>query len=183
MTIDYTVPCSTQGLIDEEKVKFTPTSIPSPHLQLKNFLSTRCGDCLYYISNFDIFAIHPPTRRRHLVKSLKWKPTCLDAAHEWVVVGGQYKGQCAFIEILRDVPDPPPSYRYAEVDDLLSLDLNGERRPCLSPGLSPGRLSFRIPRYTGQEQKLGEDIVNSVVIHRLPGGREGLEDETVAILT
>ena len=184
MTVEFTVPRPTQGLVRERKPKFTPAKIPAPHHQLKNYLSTRCGEYIYYAANCEVYALHALSNRRHLVKALGWKPYCLDAAHGWIGVGGKDKGQCAFLQIHKYVSDPAlPPYQHAEVDDLLPLNLDPDNRAILDQPPSTTRSTPRPPNYEFHPQQIGEDIVNSVVIHRLVGGREGLVDETVAILT
>ena len=102
---------------------------------------------------------------------------CLDAASDWICVGGQHKGQCAFIEVRRATGTGPVSSLPLEVDDLVPLDLNPESRAVLH------RPHVRAPDYVTHEHEIGEDIVNSVVIHHLVGGKPDLEDQTVAILT
>ena len=174
---------SSRRLIAENDVRYIPASLPAPQFQLKHLLSTRCGDYLYYLSGLDILAIHLPSSRRHLVKSLEWKPFCLDAAYGWVAVGGRHGCQCIFIQILRNDLDPSqPLFRHAEVDDLLSLDFNPLGRPIPGRTTAPNRRFYRRPKYVSHEHNVGEDIVNSIVIHKLPRGKEGREAETVAIL-
>ena len=126
------------------------------------------------------------------MKSLRWKPSCLDAAYDWICVGGQSKGQCAFIEIGRrnsgsSLSSPSssslPSLQHAEVDDLLTLDLNPESRELIHQRSPTLRLPlFQSPTYTTHEYNFGDRIVNSVVVQRLPGGQEGLEDQIVVVL-
>ena len=188
MTVAFTTPRPTDSLICQNQTKFFPTRIPSQHHQLKNYISTRHGDHLYYAADYDIYSLHLATKDRRLVKSLKWKPFCLDAAHDWICVGGQNKGQCAFIHIIRDENNEAtpfvPNIQHSEVDDLLPLDLDPESRALIHPGSSTLRVpSFRPPKYEVHEHNFGDDIVNSVVLQRLPAGREGLEDQVVAILT
>ena len=184
MTVDFTAPRSTQRLIHENKPKFTPTKIPAPHHQLKHYLSTRCGEYLYYAANNEIYALHILSNKRFTVTILKWRPVCLDAAFGWICVGGQTKGQCAFIEIRTNTLDPTlPIYQHTEVDDLLPLDLNPDPRAILSQGRSTSQPAIRPPTYVPHEHEIGEDVVNSVVIHRLLGEKNGLGDDTVVILT
>ena len=188
MKNDFTTPQSTKSLIHDDQPGFFPTRIPSQHHQLKNYLSAKNHDYLYYAADYDIYSIHLPTRKKTLVKSLKWKSYCLDAAYDWICVGGQHKGQCAFVHISRDGDDGVESsvstLQHAEVDDLLPLDLDPESR-ALPQGASSvlGVPLHRPPRYELHEYKIGDDIVNSVVVQRLPAGREGLEDHIIAILT
>lgn len=187
MTINFAIPRKTESLIDVQQPELFPINIPVQHHQLKNHISTRDGDCLYYASQFEIFALHLPTNQRRLVQLLRFRPCCLDAAHNWICVGGQHKGQCAFIEIQRptDHSSSRSSYAHpAEVDDLLPLDLDPDSRALIHHGSStPPSSPWRHSRYILHEFNLGGNIMNSVAVRLLPGGRKGLEDETVAVLT
>lgn len=187
MIINFTTPRKTESLIDVQQPELFPINIPVQHHQLKNHISTRNGDCLYYASHFEIFALHLPTNQRRLVQLLKFRPCCLDAAHNWICVGGKQKGQCAFIEIKRPANHSSSRSSYAhpaEVDDLLPLDLDPDSRALIHHGSStPPSSPWRHSRYILHEFNLGGDIMNSVAVQLLPGGRQGLEDETVAVLT
>ena len=188
MTFEFAAPRTTNSLIRDKQPDFFLTSIPSQHHQLKNYISTRDVDHIYYAANYGVYSLYLPTHKRRLVKSLKWKPCCLDAAYDWICVGGQIKGQCAFIEIKRNENGAPlsplPTSRRAEVDDLLPLDLDPESRALIDQGSPTAQLpSSRAPSYILHEYEIGDDVVNSVVVQRLPGGRDGLEDQIVAVLT
>ena len=188
MVIEFAAPRPTKSLIRDQQPNFYPTNIPIQHQQLKHYISTKDGDYMYYAANYEIYSLNLQTKKRRLVKSLKWKPCCLDAAYDWICVGGQFKGQCAFIEVKRNsnhAASSPLSFsRHAEVDDLLPLDLDPDSRALVHQGSSTLRLApSRSPRYTLHEYEIGDDIVNSVVVQCLPSGREGLEDQIVAVLT
>ena len=120
-----------------------------------------------------------------MIKSLPWKPFCLDAGHGWICVGGDEKGQCAFISIDLGSAGRPVSRSNYEVDDLLPLDLDPEYRHqrqevrrslSWSPYVVP-------PKYELHLREFGGERVNSVTIHSLKNVGEGLRDETVVVIT
>lgn len=157
------------------------------HNQLKNFISTKDPNIIYYASDHEIYALHVSTRRRKLIKSLPWQPVCLDAGYGWICVGGRDNGRCAFIDINEGSDGATTALRqHAEVDELLPLDLDPEyRRNFSDPNVllqwarsSHGQgSSFEL-----QTHELGADIVNSITIHLLRSEINGLEDEVVAVL-
>lgn len=111
----------------------------------------------------------------------------MGAGHGWLCVGGFEKGRCAFIEVGEIASNHgssrPPAY--AEVDTLLPLDLDPESRMLAHDFLHQHRtptLSAR-RRSKVHYQELGGSIVNSITVHQLQSGKEGLKDEVVAVLT
>lgn len=125
------------------------------------------------------------TRERTLVKSLRWKPFCLDAAYGWICVGGDDNGQCAFIRINDTGIGRANTQSHAEVDDLLPLDLDPEYRH-IRHDFRPTPEWPRYPRgptYELQHHELGGDRVNSVKIQLIPNGKQKLENEIVAVMT
>ncbi|CAF9931800.1 MAG: hypothetical protein ALECFALPRED_005095 [Alectoria fallacina] len=189
MTIDYTRPCETESLINVHSScgHFYPLKIPQQHNQLKNFISTKDPNIIYYASDHEIYALHVSSRKRKLIKSLPWQPVCLDAAYGWICVGGRENGRCAFISINEGSDGATMALRphaEVEVDELLPLDLDPEYRRTISdPSVhlqwaQPSRGSS----YELQTHALGADIVNSVTINLLRSEKNGLEDEVVAVL-
>lgn len=123
-------------------------------------------------------------RKKKLVKSLPWRPVCLDAGYGWICAGGRDNGQCAFISINEGSDGPTASRQYAEVDELLPLDLDPEYRRTFSD--PSALLQWARPShgssYELQTHELGAHIVNSITIHLLRSETNGLEDEVVAVL-
>lgn len=155
------------------------------HKQLKNFISTKDPNIIYYASDQEIYALHVPSRKRKLIKSLPWQPVCLDAGYGWIGVGGRENGRCAFISINEGSDWPATAFRQdAEVDQLLPLDLDPEYRRTFSDPSAV--LQWARPScgssYELQTHELGADIVNSITIHLLRSEEDGLEDEVVAVL-
>ncbi|KAF6240984.1 hypothetical protein HO173_000777 [Letharia columbiana] len=185
MTIDYIKPCETKSLIHSSCGHFYPFKIPQQHKQLKNFISTKDPNIIYYASHHEIYALHVSTRKRKLIKSLPWQPVCLDAGYGWICVGGRENGRCAFISINESSDGPTTAFRqHAEVDELLPLDLDPEYRRTIS---DPS-VVLQWPRpshgssYELQTHELGADIVNSITIHLLRSEKNCREDEVVAVL-
>lgn len=111
------------------------------------------------------------------------------AGHGWVAVGGSDNGECAFIRL----PDysactqgSTPAGQPADVDSALPIGFEPSAR--MSSPRNNGDAT-RPARDTGGRQvpemqlhTFGGSIVNSVTIHRLPGGEKDLSHEDVAIL-
>ena len=144
---------------------------------------------MYYASEHEVYALHLSSQKRELIATLPWKPYCLDAAYDWVCVGGKDQGQCAFIRLNvaeSSSSSDRASRHNAEVDALLPLDLDPESRVLAHSFLhrSPRPASAadrRKPEIHFHE--LGDQIVNSVSVHCLPSDQKGLEDEVVAVTT
>ena len=99
-------------------------------------------------------------------------------------MGGNDRGKCAFIDY-RDNGGESVNERappYTEVDALLPLGLDPESR--LAHDLMHGAPSYsrRLPPIVTYHE-LGKSIVNSITVHCLKSGVEGLKDEVVAVLT
>lgn len=186
------VPCQNSSPVSEN---YPPYHIASQarkdadrsrHEQLKNFISTADPNIIYYASGFEIYALDVSTRRRRLIKSLPWQPLCLDAAHGWICVGGEESGQCAFISIDTNAIDGAAGQQsYAEVDDLLPLDLDPEYRHVRqdyhrTPPWPRYPLS---PKYDVQHHELGSERVNSIKIHPLRSSHKNRGNEIVAVIT
>lgn len=160
--------------------------IATSHHQLKNFISTRDSGVIYYASEFEVFALNVTTQKRTLVKSLPFKPVCLDAGYGWICVGGNDLGQCAFISIDEHESGETALGRHVEVDDLLSLDLGHERRRSLHGRTTPRWALYpgeSFTKYELQTHELGGLIVNSVTIHLMRSEHKGFKEEVVVVMT
>jgi hypothetical protein len=103
------------------------------------------------------------------VTTLPWDARCTAAGHGYVCVGGENHGNFAAIKVAGFPPtDSAPG------DAPLPLDLSS-RAPGPRPPLLGTAHRIRL-------EKIGEDIVNSISIHKLPAEGNG-EDEVVAVLT
>ena len=161
------------------------TNSGNRHHQLKNYISTADPNIVYYACAYEIYSLELSTRKRTLVKSLPWKPFCLDAAYGWICVGGDEKGQCAFIRVDNTGLGGVGSPSHAEVDDLLPLNLDPEYRHVRHDlGRTPEWPRYSTgPKYELQHHEFGGDRVNSIRIHVLPNAYQKLQGEIVAVIT
>lgn len=144
---------------------------------------------MYYASDNEVYALHVSTQKRELIAILPWKAFCLDAAYGWVCVGGKEHGQCAFIHVNETESSSGSdrdSRHDADVDALLPLDLDPESRVLAHSFLHRSqRTSTAAGRKKARTQfyELGDQIINSVSVHRLCSDQKGLEDEVVVVTT
>ncbi|KAL1592269.1 hypothetical protein SLS60_011346 [Paraconiothyrium brasiliense] len=158
---------------------FYPLKIPIAHYQLRHFISSPEPDLIYYASNrddptgrdagSDVYCLNANTHTQTKIAELDWEARCTTAGHGFVCVGGADDGHFAAIK----VKGFPPA-NSTNVDALLPLDFTS--RPTLP---RPAGLStLERPDY----QKIGDDIVNSISIHKLPADGDK-EEDVVAVLT
>lgn len=147
---------------------YYPTKIPIAHYQLRHFISCPEPDLLYYASGFDVYCLNVVTHTQAHVTTLPWEARCSAAGHGFVCVGGGDDGNFAAIKVTGFPPTDPSA-----IDASLPLDFEHRlpRPPLLSAAASRVRL-----------EKIGEDIVNSISIHKLPAHGDRPE-EVVAVLT
>ncbi|KAF1819674.1 uncharacterized protein K489DRAFT_383923 [Dissoconium aciculare CBS 342.82] len=175
MAIDnfYSSPPS-EPLANEESKTFYPLPIPISHWQLRHFISVPAStssrdleeDFLYYASGPDVYCLNRKSRKRKQVTSLPFDARCTASGYGWVCVGGDDEGRFAALksdgttefEEASDRPDPLPR------------DVEGWQ--LVERGGAPG----------ARVERIGEDIVNSISVHRLTCPTSHLED-TVAVLT
>ena len=192
-------------MIDVARPTFYPVKIPRPHRQLKKHISTSDADLIYYTSECTVWVLHKGTGKRRLIASLEFPPTCLDARYGWVCVGALDDGNCAFINVSagEDEFGNHNDGSSAEVDALLPLDLDpesrllatisgqSEARPIPRSHSSPDPVIPRRRRTTfgfSREPVVhrvtcGEDIVNSVTIHRIHSNQKDCKNEDVVLVT
>lgn len=134
-----------------------------------------------------MYAIQLSAQTRASVALIPFEPRCLAAGHGWIAVGGPENGECAFIRIGdrgMQTHGEAPSFQ-TDVDSALPLDLDPLSR-VTSPDSNGDSLPtrYRTSRLLPEVElhRFGGSIVNSVTIHRLYGGGEGLADEDVAVL-
>ncbi|KAL8808910.1 MAG: hypothetical protein Q9200_003902 [Gallowayella weberi] len=188
MTVNVTIPHETPSLIRPLQRTFYPTKIPSPHQQLKNFISTADHDIIYYASERDIYALHLSTRKRESIASLPWPIQCLDARHGWICVGGPKNGRCAFISLDAKETNNGQGRLFGQedqVDALLPLDLDPDSRMQAHSYFRRLRASSSPSRRKPEVQilEIGSAIVNSVTIHRLRADQDSQNAEIVCVLT
>lgn len=138
------------------------------HYQLRHFISSPEQDLVYYASGCDIYCLNAATQTQAHVATLPFEARCTASGYGYVCVGGADHGNFAAIKVAGFPPVDD-----SDVDASLPLDF--ENRLSRPPLLSTAR---RI-----QLEKIGEDIVNSISIHRLPATTSEGRDDVVAVLT
>ncbi|MCJ1378341.1 hypothetical protein MMC17_001438 [Xylographa soralifera] len=135
-----------------------------------------------------IYALHTVTRRRERIATLSWNPRCLGADFGWLCIGGHEKGRCAFINIGDNFSAAAANRQNvrhtAEVDALLPLDLDPHSRILSQSFLGSHDEDSRVPwqRAKVEYHEHGGNIVNSITVHCLQSGKEGIRDEIVAVI-
>lgn len=138
------------------------------HYQLRHFISSPEQDLIYYASGCDIYCLNAATQTQAHVTTLPFEARCTASGYGYVCVGGADHGNFAAIKVAGFPP----------VDDSVvdaSLPLDFESRLSRPPLLSVARRVHL--------EKIGEDIVNSISIHRLPATTSEGRDDVVAVLT
>ncbi|KAH9828341.1 protein of unknown function DUF2415, partial [Teratosphaeria destructans] len=145
---------------------FYPVRIPVSHWQLRHYISTPEPDSLYYASEHDVYCLNTATKKRKHVATLPFSARCTASGYGWVCVGGEEDGHFAAIKL----------------DGRAQQDVDG-RLP-VSEGLrghgSSGGGARRAPEV--RVERIGEEIVNSISIHRVQDEEAHLDD-IVAVLT
>ena len=162
MAIDEYVPYApTTNLVNASTKTFAPLRIPVSHWQLRHYISSPAPNTLYYASGADIFHLDTLSKKRKHIATLPFEARCTASGHGWVCVGGEEEGCFAAINVGEGT-----SHR-RDVDERLA----GRRWSASAPTAPRVRL-----------EKIGEEIVNSISVHRLSDPESHLED-VVAVLT
>ncbi|KXT05595.1 hypothetical protein AC579_10103 [Pseudocercospora musae] len=166
MAIDQHIPYpETHDLARSEKA-FYPVQIPVSHWQLRHYISTPEQDHLYYASGNEIYCLNTATKKRKHVATLPFEARCTASGYGYVCVGGEDEGHFAAIKL--DGSGSGPRTRTLHIDSALPLGSFG-------PGVRR-----RAP--TVKVERIGEEIVNSISIHRIQDEDAHLDD-IVAVLT
>lgn len=134
------------------------------HWQLRHYISQPEPDVLYYASGRDVYYLNTTTKKRKHLATLPFEARCTAAGYGWICVGGEDDGHFAVIRL-----DGTGSARPVDVDAPLPLDYRQSHRG------PPSTASVKV-------EKIGEEIVNSISIHRIQDEEAHLHD-TVAVLT
>ncbi|KAJ4339296.1 hypothetical protein N0V95_007819 [Ascochyta clinopodiicola] len=137
---------------------YYPTKIP---------IASPEQDLIYYASGCDVYCLNAATQTQAHLTTLPFEARCTASAHGYVCVGGADDGNFAAIKVAGFPP--------ADADVDASLPLDFEHRLPRPPLLGT---AHRI-----RLEKIGEDIVNSISIHRLPASTTVGRDDVVAVLT
>jgi hypothetical protein len=124
---------------------------------------------LYYASGHDVYCLSTSTKKRRHIATLPFEARCTASGYGWVCVGGEDEGHFAAIKL-----DGGP--RSNEVDE--RLDIGG----AWASGSSLGGSSTARRSATVKVERIGEEIVNSISIHRIQDEEAHLDD-IVAVLT
>ncbi|EME38502.1 hypothetical protein DOTSEDRAFT_161482 [Dothistroma septosporum NZE10] len=162
MAIDTYIPYPEAHDLARTEKGFYPVRIPVSHWQLRHYISTPEEDLLYYASGNDIYCLNTATKKRKHIAALPFEARCTASGYGWVCVGGEDEGHFAAIKL------DGSGQRPLDVDSALPIE--GWRQ-------NVGR---RAP--TVRVEKIGEEIVNSISIHRIQDEEAHLDD-IVAVLT
>ncbi|KAK3719262.1 hypothetical protein LTR37_004481 [Vermiconidia calcicola] len=165
MAIDHIPYPEATDLAHAEK-GFYPVRIPVAHWQLRHYISTPEPDLLYFASGHDIYCLNTATKKRKHVATLPFEARCTASGFGYVCVGGEDCGHFAAIKLDGSGP------RTLDVDSALPIEPWRQQQ---STANGRRAASFKVER-------IGEDIVNSVSIHRIQDEDAHLDD-IVAILT
>ncbi|KAF2019286.1 hypothetical protein BU24DRAFT_386137 [Aaosphaeria arxii CBS 175.79] len=149
---------------------YYPLDIPIAHrhYQLRHFISSPEQDVLYYASKLDLYCLNSATKTQAHITKLPWEARCTASGHGYVCVGGADDGNFAAIKVTGFPPTVATTTTTTDVDALLPIELGG-------------RTSIPQQPHQVRLEKIGEDIVNSISIHKYTN-KEGADD-VVAVLT
>ncbi|KAF1948858.1 hypothetical protein CC80DRAFT_497946 [Byssothecium circinans] len=167
MAVDDFLSRDTDAFVLPSK-SYYPLKIPIAHYQLRHFISSPETDLLYYASAEDVYCLNAATRTQARIATLPWKARCTASGYGYVCVAGADHGNFAAIKVTGC-----PSANAMDVDALLPLDLSSRTLPRPPFLASPSSPSYAT---------IGDDIVNSISIHKLTVDGNG-PDDVVAVLT
>ncbi|KAF2485204.1 hypothetical protein BDY17DRAFT_98745 [Neohortaea acidophila] len=164
MAIDNLLYRETDDLAYAE-TSFYPFEIDISHWQLRHYISAPEPDLLYYASGHDVFCLNTATKKRKHIATLPFEARCTASGYGWLCVGGgEEMGHFAAIKL--DGASPTrTSVDATTLQNNESGVRDGVRRAA----------SVKVDR-------MGEDIVNSISIHRIQDEEAHLDD-IVAVLT
>lgn len=132
------------------------------HWQLRHYISSPELSHLYYASGQDVYCLDTATKKRKHIATLPFESRCTASGYGWVCVGGERDGHFAAIKL------DGSGHRTLDVDSALPID--GWRQ---NVGQRPATVNV---------ERIGEEIVNSISIHRIQDEDAHLDD-IVAVLT
>ena len=91
---------STESLVSHNR--FYPIKISVHHHQLRHLVSVTDGNRIFYVNDFDVYAVDLETDRSTLLATIPFEARCLAADYGWVCVGGEQNGDCAFIKLVSE---------------------------------------------------------------------------------
>ena len=146
------------------------------HPQLRHLVSAPRPNCLYFVHLCDVYRIDTITRKRSHIAELTIETRCTDTGHGFFCAGGEDNGYFASIKL--------PELETSSADVHHARETSGSDRSIQFSLLDrTNGLGRPWQRPRPHIERLGEDIVNSISIHRLAGNGRDLDDDVVAILT
>ncbi|KAF1361201.1 hypothetical protein EJ07DRAFT_113470 [Lizonia empirigonia] len=179
MAVDDFLSRDTDAFVLPSK-SFYPTKIPIAHYQLRHFISSPEQDLIYYASGNDIYCLNAATHTQSHLATLPFEARCTASGFGYVCVGGADDGNFAAIK----VAGVPVENGYSPDTSLPARQETGPPRnrhntdtsmPSARPHVG---IAHRI-----RLEKIGQDIVNSISIHKLPAATSEGCDDVVAVLT
>ncbi|GAB7364843.1 hypothetical protein MBLNU230_g5636t1 [Neophaeotheca triangularis] len=169
MAIDQIPYRDADDLVDPQQ-SFYPLRIPISHWQLRHYISNSPSepDLIYYASGHDVYFLNTATKKRKHIVTLPFEARCTASGYGWVCVGGEDEGHFAAVKL-------DGTGAGAEVDD--SLPLETDRYTAFNASARESRRTART-----KVERIGEEIVNSISIHRIQDEEAHLDD-IVAVLT
>ena len=142
------------------------------HWQLRHYISTPEPDLLYYASGHDIYCLNTATKKRKHLATLPFEARCTASGFGYVCVGGEQNGHFAAIKL------EGTGHRSGagEVDSALPIQ-HAWQRQSINGGESVFRRAASV-----KVETIGEEIVNSISVHRIQDEEAHLDD-IVAVLT
>lgn len=141
------------------------------HWQLRHYISNPEPDRLYYASGHDVYCLFTATRKRRHIATLPFEARCTSSGYGWVCVGGEDEGHFAAIKVGGSGP------RTSEVDERLDIGGAWASSSTTSGSSAAARRGANV-----KVERIGEEIVNSISIHRIQDEEAHLDD-IVAVLT
>ncbi|KAK5726480.1 hypothetical protein LTR17_012704 [Elasticomyces elasticus] len=159
MAID-TIPYRDADNLAHAQRGFYAAKIPVSHWQLRHYISAPEPDLLYYASARDIYCLNTATKKRKHIATLPFEARCTASGYGYICVGGEDDGHFAAIKI----------------------DGNGARQQDTDTASEPRRHSVGRRAASIKVERIGDEIVNSISIHRIQDEEAHLDD-IVAVLT
>lgn len=170
MAID-TIPYPEATNLARPDLAFYPLRIPVSHWQLRHYISTPEPDLLFYASGHDIYCLNTASKKRKHIATLPFEARCTASGYGYVCVGGEDDGHFAAIKLDGSGP------RTLDVDSALPIESQAWRSTEGHAAAAVGRRAASV-----KVERIGEEIVNSISIHRIQDEDAHLDD-IVAVLT
>lgn len=140
------------------------------HWQLRHYISNPEPDLLYYASGAEIYCLNTVSKKRRHITTLPFEARCTASGYGWICVGGEDEGHFATIKL-----DGSTNPRFTlGVDEALPFE--GRR-------FTPRGADSSLRRPVNVKvERIGDEIVNSISIHRIQD-EDAHMDDIVAVLT